>query len=113
MSILSWTLAVAPAQVPEYWLLCVDGCACTSLGNQAPYIGAGSYSVDLTKLDAKSPLPTDGAPHAYSVALVGNGIIGPQSAAVNFTLQLSAITVITGQLPPQPVWPIAETVSIT
>jgi hypothetical protein len=113
MTILTWKLSAAPAQIPEYWLLCVDGFACTALTLQAPYTGLGNYSVDLTKLDPQAPMPTDGAAHNYSVALVGSGVIGPQSAAVSITLPLPVVTIVTTQLPPPPVWPAADTVTST
>lgn len=112
MNTLSWKLSTAPSQAPEYWLLCVDGLPCTALVNQAPYKGPGDYSVDLTQLDAGSPVPTDGLAHSYSVALVGNGTIGPQSAAVPITLP--AIVPVTkgggtvdAQQPPD-AWPAAD-----
>jgi hypothetical protein len=78
---------------------------------QAPYKGAGQYSVDLTKLDPQAPLPTDGAAHQYSVALVGDGVIGQLSAAVSVTLPLPVVVVTTGQNPPPPVWPVAVSVA--
>ena len=112
MSTLSWKLSSAPAQTPEYWLLLVDGFACTSLRNQAPYIGPGSYSVDLTQLDKGSPLPTDGIAHNYSVSLVGQGSAGPQSAAVSITLPPPAFVAVGAQSPPV-VWPVADTLAST
>lgn len=113
MSILSWNLSTTPAQAPEYWLLFVDGFACTSLGTLAPYVGAGAYSVDLTKISTKLPIPTDGAPHSYSVALVGDGSCGPQSASISITLpQPSAIVSVGGQQSQQSaVWPAADTLT--
>lgn len=114
MSTLSWKLSTPPAQQPEYWLLFVDGFACTSLDRQAPYVGPGSYSVDLTKLDSDAPMPTDGAPHSYSVALVGQGSCGPQSASVSITLPAPAL-VAGGQQTPPPatVWPSADSIVAT
>jgi hypothetical protein len=112
MSILSWRLSTTPAQTSEYWLLFVDGFACTSLGNQAPYTGPGQYSVDLTKLDRNSPMPTDGAAHSYSVALVGQGSCGPQSASVSITLPPPALVASGAQTQvPSAVWPAADVVS--
>lgn len=114
MSTLSWNLSVAPAQTPEYWLLFVDGFACTALVNQAPYKGAGNYSCDLTRLDAGSPMPTDGGAHTYSVALVGNGVVGPQSAAVSITLSALAKggAIASGQIAtPVVEWPTADTLA--
>jgi hypothetical protein len=113
MSTLSWKLSIAPPKTPEYWLLYVDGTACTSLNNQAPYKGIGSYSVDLTKVDYGSPMPTDGAAHNYSVGLVGSGVAGPQSASVSITLPPPAIVVGGGQQPTPVVWPIADTLAST
>jgi hypothetical protein len=111
MSTLSWKLSTAPAQTPEYWLLFVDGNACTALVNQAPYTGPGTYSVDLAKLDFGSPLPTDGAAHNYSVALVGGGVAGPQSASVSVTLPLTAIGVVSAQQQAPVMWPVADTLA--
>lgn len=112
MSTLSWKLSATPAQTPEYWLLFVDGFACTSLDRQAQYVGPGAYSVDLTKIDAGSPVPTDGSAHSYSVALVGGGTVGPQSESVSITLSPPALVVVTKQ-PPPTVWPAADTVAST
>jgi hypothetical protein len=119
MSTLSWKLSTNPAQAPEYWLLFVDSNACTALVNQAPYVGPGDYSVDLTKLDTGSPVPTDGAAHTYSVALVGNGTIGPQSAAVLITLPAPVLVATAGaiasgvQQEAPDVWPTADTLALT
>jgi len=110
MTVLSWSLPIAPPQKPEYWLLFVDGFACASLQQQAPYTGAGNYSADLTKMPAEAPMPTDGAAHNYSVALVGQGSVGPQSAAVSITLPLPVVTIVTTQSPPPIVWPVAQSV---
>lgn len=116
MTVITWKLSTVPAQTPEYWLLFVDGNACTALVNQAPYKGPGDYSCDLTQLDAGSPVPTDGASHTYSVALVGSGVVGPQSAAVEVTLPApvlaakgGAIAVGVQQSPV--VWPAADTLA--
>jgi hypothetical protein len=111
MSTLSWTLSTAPAQPPEYWLLFVDGNALCALMNQAPYRGVGTYMVDLTKLDAGVALPADGAAHSYSVALVGAGAIGPQSAAMAVALPVS-IAPIQLPSPPAIVWPVATNLQI-
>lgn len=119
MSVLTWKLSTAPEQTPEYWLLFVDGFACTALINQAPYKGPGDYSVDLTQLDPGSPLPTDGAAHSYSLALVGGGVVGPQSAAAQITLLPPALvvkettSVIGVQQPTPDVWPTADTLAST
>jgi hypothetical protein len=111
MAILTWNLSTAPAQTPEYWLLFVDGFACVALTVLAPYTGPGTYSVDLTKIDRRAPMPSDGAAHSYSVALVGAGVVGPQSAAVSITLPPPAVVVTTGQSPPPPVWPVADSLA--
>jgi hypothetical protein len=113
MTILTWELSTSPTQTPEYWLLFVDGNALCSLGNQAPYIGVGAYSVDLTKLDSNVILPTDGSPHAYSVALVGGGSIGPQSPTVSVTLS-PVVTLPSPPAvpPPGPVWPAAGALTV-
>jgi hypothetical protein len=108
MSTITWTLATAPTQKPEYWLLFVDGSVLCSLVNQAPYVGAGLYSVNLTQLDKGVALPSDGAAHQYSVALVGAGAIGPQSNAVSVILPPPVIAVTTGQTLTPPVWPSAS-----
>jgi hypothetical protein len=114
MTTLSWKLSTMPAQTPEYWLLFIDGSACTSLASQAPYTGPGTYSVDLTRLDKGSPVPTDGAAHLYSVALVGQNSVGPQSAAISITLPPPAIVAVLGaQQLPQAVWPAADSVTLT
>lgn len=113
MSTLSWTLSTTPAQAPEYWLLFVDGFPCTSLQRQAPYRGPGQYSADLTQLDPGSPVPTDGAPHSYSVALVGAGTTGPQSASVSITLPPPGVQKSVAVATQQPVWPTADTVTAT
>ena len=77
MTTLRWTLAVEPAQAPEYWLLLLDGNLYAF--PKTPYTGAGDYSLELDTIDP--PLPP-GA-HTVSVAMVGNGTIGPQSPAVS------------------------------
>jgi hypothetical protein len=109
VTILSWTLAAAPLQTPEYWLLFVDGNAWCSLGNQAPYKGAGQYSADLTKLDANVPIPPGS--HTVSVALVGSGAVGPQSAAVAANIPFPVVVVTTGQQSTPSVWPAPTEVS--
>ena len=113
MTTLSWKLSTTPVQPPEYWLLLVDGSACSALNLLAPYVGPGTYSVDLTKIDPAAPMPTDGAAHSYSVALVGQGSIGPQSAAVSITLPLAAVVAPAVQQPAPAVWPTADTVAST
>jgi hypothetical protein len=117
MSILTWSLATAPAQAPEFWLLFVDGAAWCSLANQAPYVGAGQYSVDLTQLDSNVQI-TDGLAHAFSVALVGNGFVGAQSAAVTATVPAPTAPIVfgggTSTAVPVPIgWPVASAVSLT
>lgn len=112
MTVLSWKLSTEPTPRPEYWLLFVDGFSCTALINQAPYKGSGDYSVDLTQLDAGSPVPIDGSSHNYSVALVGGGAIGPQSAAVPITLPAPVAATkgggtVDAQQPPD-AWPAAD-----
>ena len=111
---LTWDLSVAPAQPPDYWLLFVDGNAWCSLANQAPYVGAGQYSVDLTQLDSNVQI-TDGLAHAFSVALVGNGFVGAQSAAVTATVPAPTLQAGLGGITtaaPVPIsWPAATAVS--
>jgi hypothetical protein len=110
MSTLTWELNTAPAQTPEYWLLFVDGSAWCSLANQAPYMGAGQYSVDLTRLDSNVPIPP-GA-HAVGVALVGHNSIGPQSSSVAVNIPIPvAVAVTTTQIAAPVVWPAATEVS--
>jgi hypothetical protein len=109
MTTLTWTLSAAPAQTPEYWLLFVDGNAWAALINQAPYTGAGQYSVDLTKLDFNVTIPP--GPHTVAVALVGSGSIGPQSQSVAVNIPIPVITIVTTQQPPPPVWPAPTEVS--
>jgi hypothetical protein len=110
---LNWSLSTAPALTPEYWLLFVDGNALCALINQAPYVGPGAYSVDLTKLDSNVILPTDGLPHAYSVALVGGGSIGPQSPTASVTLSPVATLPSPPAVPlPGPVWPAAGALTV-
>jgi hypothetical protein len=109
---ITWKLSTPPPQQPEYWLLFVDGNALCSLGNQAPYVGTGAYSVDLTKLDAGVVVPTDGAAHAYSVALVGANVVGPQSASVSINIP-PAVALPPPVTPPPPavVWPAADSLT--
>lgn len=107
MTILTWQLSNAPAQPPEYWLLFVDGDAWCALGNVAPYVGAGQYSADLTQIDT----PITPGPHQLSVALVGDGAVGPQSAAVSATIPVPVTVVTTQQPPVPPVWPEAVSVA--
>jgi hypothetical protein len=113
MATLSWKLSTAPAQEPEYWLLFIDGFASTSLP-QAPYKGVGSYSIDVTQLGALTSTLSDGKPHNYSVALVGQGSCGPQSAPVSITLPVPVATVAAAaQQLPSAVWPSADTLTST
>lgn len=119
MTIITWKLLVTPTQTPEYWLLFVDGSPCTALVNQSPYVGPGNYNCDLTQLDPGSPIPTDGAAHTYSVALVGGGAIGPQSETISVTLPAPVLVAKGGaiasgvqqQMPD--VWPAADTLAST
>lgn len=112
MTILNWVLSTAPATTPEYWLLFVDGSAWCSLVNQAPYTGSGAYSVDLTKLDRNVQI-IDGLPHNFSVALVGGGVVGPQSSSVTGTIPISVGTITAPQRPVPPVWPAPVSISVT
>lgn len=99
--------------MPEYWLLFVDGFACSALVNQAPYKGVGAYSVDLATVDPAAPMPTDGAAHNYSVALVGSGVAGPQSPSVAITLSpvVALPPPVLPPLPPTVVWPVADSLA--
>jgi len=109
MTTLSWKLSVTPTTTPDYWVLFVDG-ALWILAEFAPYTGPGAYSVDLAQLSAAvPPLPTDGAAHNYSVALSGQGVIGPLSAPVSITLSPG----VKPPAQPPPVWPVADSVLST
>lgn len=112
---LSWKLSTEPEQTPEYWLLFVDGFACEALTSLAPYKGVDSYSLDLITVDSQH-MPTDGASHVYSVALVGQGAIGPLSKAVSIALPPLAVAAVRNvQQPAAPaiVWPSADSVTLT
>jgi hypothetical protein len=112
MSTLTWNLSTAPATTPEYWLLFADGQAVQALTKLAPYVGPGTYSVDLTQIDPLSPMPSDGLSHAYSVALVGANVVGPQSASVSINIP-PAVALPPPVTPPPPavVWPAADSLT--
>ena len=117
MSILTWQLVSVPAQPAEYWLLTVDGSSWCSAIPQAPYVGTGQYSVDLTQVDP--PIPA--GQHTVSVALVGGGV-GPQSDAVTVNIPVPTASAtsphpasapVSIQTPPTIVWPMAVNVTST
>jgi hypothetical protein len=117
MNTLTWNLSTPAAQIPEYWLLFVDGFAYASLDAVAPYTGVGQYSADLDALLAREALaafavPLAPGPHTFSVALVGQNSMGPQSpaAALDYTPPV-AVSMPTLPAPSVPlVWPAADTV---
>jgi hypothetical protein len=112
--ILTWTLTTAPAQLPDCWVLFMDGNVYCSLENQVPYVGPGTYNVDLTQLDSNVQI-TDGAQHTFSVALMGQGVVGPQSPAATATVPAPTLQAGLGGITtaaPVPIsWPAATAVS--
>ena len=113
MTVLSWKLSTPPAQTPDGWLLFADGAVCASLASASPYTGVGSYSVDIATLSGTAMyprVPMDNNPHLYSVALVWEGVVGPQSPQVSITLPVPKV--VTVQQPPV-VWPTADTLTAT
>lgn len=105
--ILNWSLSVEPAQPAEYWLVYVDDNPFKVL-REPPYNGVGKYSLDVDSLE----LPA--GTYALSVALVGAGVIGPQSPAVS--VDISDVPIPSEPPPPVPVpeviWPSADSVAI-
>jgi hypothetical protein len=102
MTTLSWNLS-ADAPNADGWFLFIDGRPdYVALNTYTPYVGAGQYSVDLTRIPSYM-LPRDGAAHSYTLALhYADGTVGTQSTAVSSTLPTTLPAALLAQISQAP-----------